>query len=90
MTEEDQAAIKGALIREGVGLLVMAGVLWYLGPGRIWVGGVRHRFKTWRLRHSGPIDAAAAEFARDISRWEHEQAAGPDHRPGGSRPCGCG
>lgn len=88
MNSEQRDVITDALIREGLGLLVMAGVLWYLGPGRSWTAGIARRLRAqWQVRRNW-IDTEVAQFRGQMSRWEHEQAEAPDRAPGGG-PCGC-
>lgn len=88
MTEEERAILRETLIRETAGLLVMAAVLWYLGPGKLWLSGMRHRTVTWWQARGGPVDVEVAQFRSEVSRWEHEQAAKADRRAGGCGPCG--
>jgi hypothetical protein len=57
----------------------MAAVLWYIGPGRIWAkAAVEHVRARFRARPQA-VDVEVAAFRRDLSRWEHEQAAQTDH-----------
>jgi hypothetical protein len=89
-TEDGRAVLRDALIREGVALLVMAGLLWYLGPGKIWAAGIAHRVRQFRKGRTARIDAEVARFGREVSTWEHEQAKAQDRGAGGGSPCGCG
>lgn len=75
MSEDDGAVLRDAVIREGVALAVLAVVLWYMGPGRVWLGGVRHRaVQVMGGARRSRIDAEVARFAAEVSRWDHEQA----------------
>lgn len=90
MTDDTGAAVKDALIREGVALAVMVVVVWYFGPGRMWLQALRHRAVTlWKTRDNA-VDMQVREFRGEVSRWEHEQAAHPDSPAAGGGPCGCG
>lgn len=90
MSDEDLQVLKRALITEGIGLAVMAAVLWYLGPGKLWLSGIAHRARTMRGGHASHIDTQVRQFAGEVSRWDHEQAAQQDRKPGRGGPCGCG
>lgn len=90
MTDEDMAVLRRALITEGIGLAIMGVILWYLGPGKLWLSGIAHRVKTTRGTRASHIDTQVRQFAGEVSRWDHEQAAQPDQKPGGGGPCGCG
>jgi hypothetical protein len=74
------------LLRETIGIAVMAGVLWYLGPGKLQIRAAVARARAWWDR-ADPHEPVIAGFRRDMSRWEHEQAANQDHTSG---PGGCG
>ena len=74
MSEDDGAVLRDAVIREGVALAVMAAVLWYFGPGRTWLAGIRHRAGQMMSARGSRIDAEVARFAAEVSRWDHEQA----------------
>lgn len=90
MTEDDAAVLRQTLIKETVGLAVVAVMLWYFGPGKLWLDGLAHRARTMMGARGSVIDTEVAQFRTTVSRWEHEQAAQKDHRaaPGGG--CGCG
>lgn len=90
MSDEDLAVLKRALITEGIGLTVMGIMLWYLGPGRLWLSGLAHRARTMRGNRASHIDTQVRQFAGEVSRWDHEQAARAHQKPGGGGPCGCG
>ena len=81
--QTDSEFIKRVMISEGVSMLVMLGMLWYLGPGRVLLAGVAHQVRTRYTRRRNRIDAEVAKFAGDVSRWDHEQAAQKDHPAGG-------
>ena len=89
MNDEQPSVLRDAVIREAVGLAVLAAVLWYLGPGRLIVGGLVHRAKTTMGARSTAIDTQVAQFRSEVSRWDHEQAAQASRKPGGDGPCGC-
>jgi hypothetical protein len=88
MSEEDAAVMRQTLIREGVGLLAVLAVVWYMGPGRILIAGLRKRAEILLEHRRTPIDIEVAGFASQVSRWDHEQAAQAHHRPGGQHPGG--
>jgi hypothetical protein len=87
---EERALIREMMIREGFALLVMAGVLWYMGPGKIVIGGLVHRARTMTAAAASAEDVKVEQFRAEVGRWEHEQAAQADKRPGRRGPCGCG
>lgn len=82
MTGEDAAIIKETLIREMPGLAVMAVILWYMGPGKDLLSGLRHQVRTRMGARGSAIDTQVAQFRNQVSRWDHEQAAQADHWPG--------
>lgn len=86
MTDEDLAVLRRALITEGIGLAAMAVVLWYLGPGKLWLSGLAHRARGIRGTRASHIDTEVRQFAGEVSRWDHEQAAQPHQKPGGGGP----
>jgi hypothetical protein len=90
MTEDERAVMRETLIKEGVGLLAVLAVVWYMGPGRILIGGLRRRAEIFREGRRSDIDVQVSEFGQKVSRWEHEQAAKAARRAGGERGCGCG
>jgi hypothetical protein len=90
MSEEEQALVREMVIREGIALLVMAGVIWYMGPGKIVISGLVHRARVMAGTRSTAIDVEVQQFSSEVSRWEHEQAAKKDRRAGRGGPCGCG
>jgi hypothetical protein len=68
---------RDAMIRtaasEAVSLLMLGAVVWYFGPGRLWVQLQRARVAArWNARGRA-IDLEVAEFARDVSRTEHDR-----------------
>jgi len=76
-------AMADALVREAVGLIVLAGVLLVMDPRfRIWIRG--ELAWLWKLgrRDRAAEDHAVSVFMRDISDFEHQAAKGD----GG---CGC-
>jgi uncharacterized membrane protein len=81
--------VKDALIREAIALGALALILFAVGPGRTLVPALITRA---RLLWGGtdPFEAQARQFASEVSRWDHEQAAKPDRRSAGGGPCGCG
>lgn len=81
--DDSGAVLRDALIREGVALAVMMAVLWYLGPGKIWLAGIRKQAAARWQRRGAWIDAQAAEFNRQVSRWDHEQSSQADRGPAG-------
>lgn len=85
---EGREFIKRVMISEGVSMLVMLGMLWYLGPGRVLIAGVVHQARTRYKRRRNRIDSEVARFAAEVSRWDHEQAAQTDHTAGNGG-CGC-
>lgn len=90
MTEDDAAVLREALIRETAGLLVIAGMLWYLGPGKDFLSGLMHRMRIMMGVRSDRIDTEVAQFRAQMSRWDHEQAAQKDRKPASGGGCGCG
>jgi len=90
MTEEDMAVVRRALVTEAIGLAAMGLVLWYMGPGKIWLDGLAHRARARLSARGTAIDAQVEQFRAEVSRWDHEQAAQQDRRPGRGGPCGCG
>lgn len=90
MNEDDAAVLRQTLIKESVGLAAMAIILWYFGPGKLWVGGLVHRAKTMMGAQNSAIDTEVAQFRAKVSRWDHEQAAQADRKPGRGSGCGCG
>jgi hypothetical protein len=90
MTEDDAAVLRQTLIKETVGLAAIAMILWYFGPGKLWMSGIVHRAKTMMGAQDDVIDTKVVQFRAEVSRWDHEQAAQKDRRsaPGGG--CGCG
>jgi hypothetical protein len=90
MTEEDQAVLRQTLIREVVGLTVMVALLWYLGPGKLWMDGIAHRVHARMHPPPSPIDVEVEQFSRTVTRWDYEQAALKNRQAGRGGPCGCG
>lgn len=84
------AVVRRALLAEGIALAAMGVVMWYMGPGRIWVSGLAHRAKAMMGARADAIDVQVSQFRAEVSRWDHEQAAQQDRRPGRGGPCGCG
>lgn len=84
------AVVRRALVTEGIGLAVMGLVLWYMGPGKIWVDGLLQQARTRMGARATGIDVQVEQFRAEVSRWDHEQAASADRRPGRGGPCGCG
>ena len=78
MNEEERQLVREVAIREGAALALMAAVLWYVGPGKLWLSGVRHRIGMAASGRSTAIDVKVEQFRAEVSRWEHEQAAQPD------------
>jgi hypothetical protein len=78
VSDEELSVLRRALISEGIALAAMAIALWYMGPGKIWVDGVRHRCRMMMSTRNTAIDVQVQQFAAEVSRWEHEQAAQPD------------
>jgi hypothetical protein len=89
VNEDDAAVMRQTLIKESIGLLAVAVIVWYMGPGRILIGGLRKRAELLLEGRRTAEDIEVAAFAGEVSRWEHEQAASKDRRAGGERPCGC-
>ena len=89
MDEETRAAVKDALVREAIALGALLGVLGIMGPGRVlvpaWIARARARFAGSDV-HEGQVRA----FAREVSRWDHEQASEQDRPSAAGGPCGCG
>jgi hypothetical protein len=90
MNDADVAVLKETVIRECAGLAVMMLVLWYIGPGKDLIAGVRHQVKMRMGAHGSRIDAEVSRFANQVSRWDHEQATSQDRRPAKDGGCGCG
>jgi hypothetical protein len=84
----DRAVMRAALIKEGAGLAAVILIVWYMGPGRILIGGLRRRAEIWREGRA-PDESVIRQFRAEVSNWDHEQAAKKDRRAGGQRPCGC-
>jgi hypothetical protein len=88
VNDDDRTALREALIREAVSLGVLAAVLWLAGPGRViipaWLGRLREL-----VRPRDPHESQVRQFAREVSEWDHEQAAPKDHPPAASGGCGC-
>ena len=64
-----------ALIFEVVSLAGTALALWYLGPGKTVIDHWIWRVRKMAGRKQGAEDAAVAELRRDISAYEHGEAA---------------
>lgn len=80
--------VKDALIREAIALGALALILFAIGPGRTLVPALITRAKMmWA--GTDPFEGQVRQFTSEVSRWEHEQAAGPDRGPAGRGPCGC-
>lgn len=92
MNDEDDmmTVARRALVTEGIALAAVAAVLWYTGPGKIWIGGLFRRAEIYMESRRSAVDVQVAAFASEVSRWDHEQAAQQDRRPGRRGPCGCG
>lgn len=88
--EQQPSVLRDAVIREAVGLTVLAAVLWYMGPGRLIINGLVHKAKTSMGARATHIDTQVAQFRGEVSRWDHEQASQKARRAGGDGPCGCG
>lgn len=84
------AVVRRALVTEVIGLAGMCLVLWYLGPGKLWLSGLAHRARSLRGSRDTVIDTQVRQFAGEVSRWDHEQAARANQKPGRGGPCGCG
>jgi hypothetical protein len=89
MTEEEQAVLRQTLIKESIGLLAVLAVVWYMGPGRMLIGGLRRRVEIWQEARN-PDENVIRQFRTEVSNWDHEQAAKKDHRAKPERGCGCG
>ena len=89
MTEEEQAVLRQTLIKESIGLLAVLAVVWYMGPGRMLIGGLRRRVEIWQEARN-PDENVIRQFRTEVSNWDHEQAAPKNHQPGRGGPCGCG
>lgn len=89
MTEEEQAVLRQTLIKESIGLLAVLAVVWYMGPGRMLIGGLRRRVEIWQEGRV-PDEGVIRQFSREVSNWDHEQAAQKDHRAKPQRDCGGG
>lgn len=89
MDEETRAAVKDALVREVIALAALALILFAMGPGRTLVPAWINRAKNM-MGVRDPHEAAARQFASEVSRWDHEQAAKQDRKPAAGGPCGCG
>lgn len=87
--QADTSVLRDAIIREGVGLAVLAAVLWYMGPGKLIIGGLVHRAKTSMGAQNRAIDVQVGQFRAEVSRWDHEQAARKANPPAAGG-CGCG
>ncbi len=88
--DDDVRVLRETLIREAAGLGVLLAVLWLIGPGRMRLEQARHRIGRI-LQPDDPYAGEIRSFAREVSRWDHEQAAQQDRRAGGSGTgCGCG
>lgn len=85
--DRQDSVLRDALIREGVGLVVLAVVLWYMGPGKLVISGLVHRAKTTMGAQNRAIDNQVAQFRGEVSRWDHEQAAHKANPSAGG--CGC-
>jgi hypothetical protein len=75
--QQRQPTTRDAVVRtaasEAVSLAMIGAVLWYFGPGRRWIAGRRAQLAArWHARQRA-IDLEVAEFARDVSRAEHER-----------------
>lgn len=92
MMEEMQAGdiVKRALIAEGASLLAVTLILVALGPGRLYGAALWNAAKMRFSARGSRIDAEVRTFAGEVSRWDHEQAAGKNSRAGRERGCGCG
>jgi hypothetical protein len=90
MNDEDRAVVREMIIKESIALLIMGAVLWYMGPGKLLTAGLLHRAKTAMGARGSAIDVQVDQFRAEVSRWDHEQAAQKDRRPGRGGPCGCG
>lgn len=88
MDDDTRDFLRETLIKEAVGLAVLLGVLWVMGPGKVWLEAAAH--KVGSLRKGDPWAGAVRQFAREVSEWDHEQAAQADSKPAPRRPGGCG
>ena len=87
--EAQPGILTDALVREAVSLIGTVVIIWALsGAGRDAVRMIRARIRARIRAKSDRTETVIREFAAEISRWDHEQAAQPDRRPGGG-PCGC-
>ena len=76
MDDGTRSALKDALVREAVALAAVAAMVWLIGPGRVLLPAWLNRARTAVLGPRDPHEAQVREFAREVSRWDHEQAAG--------------
>jgi len=90
MDEETRAAVKDALVREVIALGALMVVLWAFGPGRTLVPAWIARARSVMAGGRDPYEGQARQFASEVSRWDHEQAAKQDRKPAAGGPCGCG
>lgn len=90
MTDDDAAVLRQTLIKESVGLAAIALILWYAGPGQLLIKSWAHRVKTVMGARADHIDNQVVQFRAEVSRWDHEQAAQQDRKPGRRGGCGCG
>lgn len=75
--------ITDAVVREAVSIAGTVMLLWLIsGSGRTCIATVTARIRARFRARGNRIDAEVAILRRDISRWEHEQAAQAHRRPG--------
>ena len=89
MDADVRDSLRDAVVREAVALAVLGVLLWAVGPGRVLVPAWLAKARAL-LGRRDPHEAQVRQFGREVSEWDHEQAAHPDRPPAAGGGCGCG
>ena len=77
MDGQERTSPRDAMLRtaasEAVSLIMLGAVVWYFGPGRLWVQMQRARVAARIGARGRAIDLEVADFRRDLHRAEHER-----------------
>lgn len=77
MADAPKTSPRDAMVRtaasELVSLVMLGAVVWYFGPGRLWVQMQRARMAARIGARGRAVDLEVAEFRRDLYRAEHDR-----------------